>query len=91
MKFYIELDREEIQDKIPYALVCVTRFGRTWDTLRRKRRWKEEFTESERKSAGKLFDLARQWYLGKGVPDSVKMTPGTLSLWGKLGDFCSSL
>jgi hypothetical protein len=91
MRLYLELDRDEIHQKIPYAVICETRFGSRWNTMRRKRRWVEEFTEAERNSAERLFKMAHNWYLVKGVPDQIRLTPDTLMLWGKLGNFCASL
>lgn len=42
---YLVLTSEEVNARIPYALVCMTRFGAHWETGRRRRRWLEEFTE----------------------------------------------
>ena len=91
MRMMLVLDREEVQREIPYALICETRFGATWDTGRRRRMWKELFTQGEREAAYRLFSLAHRWYLVKGVPDEVKMTPETLRLWQKLGMFCAAV
>lgn len=87
----ITLNHDEVAKTIPYAMICETRFGKSWDTMRRKRRWVEEFSENERKACRRLFDLSRIWYLVKGVPEEVKMSPSTYELWGKLADFCASL
>lgn len=92
MKMYIELTQEEIQRKIPYAMVCEGMCGASWNTGRRKRLMKETFTEEEIAKLSKLKAQAYSWYLVKGVPmNGVKMTLGTLALWQKLGDFCASL
>ena len=48
---YLVLTSDEVNLRIPYALVCMTRFGAHWETGRRRRRWLEEFTEQERESA----------------------------------------
>ena len=40
---YLVLTSEEVNANIPYALVCMTRFGACWETGRR-RAWLEEFT-----------------------------------------------
>lgn len=85
------LTSEEVHTSIPYAMVCMTRYGKDWNTMHRKRRWKTEFTEAERKAASKLFGCAYDWFLGRGVPDEVKMTTKTFDLWQKLGDFCAQL
>lgn len=91
MKIMMELTRDEIRARIPYALICETRDGARWGTSRRRRRWAEEFTEQEKSASTRLFSLAHQWYLVKGVPDKVVMSAGTLALWEKLGAFCGSL
>lgn len=84
-------EHDEIQREFPYALICETRYGRYWDTMRRRRRWAQEFTEKERRDASSIFNLAHNWYVGKGVPDKVRMVPSTYALWMKLGAFCASL
>lgn len=87
----IALTREEVERKIPYRLICETMCGARWDTGRRRRLWRYEFTESERKACSKMKAQAHSWYLKTGVPDEVHMTLGTLGLWERLGNFCASL
>lgn len=91
MKFYMSLDREEIQERIPYAIVAETMSSSIWNTMRRKRRMKEFFTESEIKASYKLHRQARDWHLYSGVPDEVKMTIDTYYLWQRLANFCGML
>lgn len=86
----LRLDREEIE-RLPYAVICEARYGARWDTGRRKRMWTQEFTESERKKATEIFRQAHRFYLVSGCPDELVMSPSTLSLWRRLGDFCASL
>lgn len=81
----------EIQQHLPYAVICETREGSRWDTMRRRRMWNAEFSDSEKKAATAIFRQARNWYLVKGAPDSVRMSGKTLGLWLKLGNFCASL
>lgn len=50
-----------------------------------------DFSESERKAAGRLFKQARNWTVGRGVPYTVQMSRKTFHLWQKLGDFCASI
>lgn len=90
-KLMMILTSQEVHESIPYSLICMTRYGAHWDTMRRKRRWKMEFTEAERGSAQKLFSRSHDWLLGRGVPDEVRMTIVTFELWQKLGDFCASI
>jgi hypothetical protein len=91
VKTYITLNREEINQQIPYALVCETMSGAKWNTGRRKRLMKERFTESEREKIYKLHKQAHSWYLVKGVPDELKLSVKTMLLWQKLADFCCEL
>lgn len=91
VKTYLYLKPEEIRNLIPYGMVTETRFGRYWGTGKRRRRWIEEFTESERNYAETLFRMAEKWYCGTGIPQEVKMTVKTLALWKKIEEFCASL
>ena len=88
---YVKLTHDEIVDKIPYSLICQTRYGARWDTGKRRRAWVQQFSESERRLACTLFRQAHLWYLVRGVPDEVVMKASTLALWMKLGAFCGSL
>ena len=90
-KIMLTMTRDEVSEMIPYALICETRYGVSWDTKRRRDRWMEEFTDFERQSATALFNLAHAWHLGGGVPDNVTMSSGMLALWVKLGQFCASI
>lgn len=89
--FEIVLKHEEVHEIIPYALICMTRYGSCWSTMRRKRRWLKEFTEEERMAATELFRKAYNWTCGRGVPDTVRMKAKTFQLWQKLGVFCGSI
>ena len=74
-----------------FVKIIAARESSIWNTMRRRRRWKEEFTVQEREACTKLFSQAHTWYLVKGVPKSVTMTMKTYELWQKLGNFCGSL
>ena len=91
MTMMLVLNREDVSKEIPYAIICEARYSSRWNTGRRCRLWKELFTEKERAAARRLFNLAHRWYLTIGVPDEVKMTHSTLSLWIKLGTFCAAI
>lgn len=66
MKFYIEMNADEIKTKIPYALICETRDGARWDTGRRKREWDKIFTEKEKNSGYKNLSSGSQLVLVQG-------------------------
>ena len=85
------LTREEVQTGIAYQLICTTMSSAIWQTSKRRRRWAEEFTESERRACNKLGRQAHSWYLTTGIPEEVTMAAGTLALWKKLEAFCASL
>ena len=92
MKIDLVFSASEINDRIPYALICQTRYGARWNTAKRKRLWVEMFTEAERNAANtRLFRQAYGWHLGKGVPEEVRMCTSTYMLYKKLGEFCAML
>ena len=91
MKFMLKFSRDEIQKEIPYMVICEAHEGARWNTGRRKRLWNEWFTEQEKEASTRIFRLARSWALVKGAPKTLTLTPATLALWRKLGDFCASL
>lgn len=88
---YLVLDREEIQNQIPYAVVCETMGSVRWGTGKRKRLMKQWFTETEIDAIYRMHKQARTWHLIKGVPDELRITPHVLALWHKLADFCCQL
>ena len=90
-KLYLSLTHDDVLRMIPYGLIASTRYGGKWNTIRRKKLWDELFSESEKKSASRLFSTAKSWYVVKGVPDSVMMSIHTFDLWLKLGEFCASI
>jgi len=90
-KLLLTMSSEEVHSDIPYALICMTRYGSGWNTMRRKRLWKAEFSDEEKASASRLFSQSHNWTLGKGVPDKVTMSVSTYRLWQKLGAFCASI
>ena len=90
VRLTVYLDREDINQKIPYAMICETRYGARWDTNKRKHTWMKQFTSEERDRAWKMFMTAHKWYF-KGVPDEVEMDASTYMLWLRLADYCASL
>ena len=88
MKLYISLNREEIQEQIPYAVIATTMSCAAWNSGRRKRLMKEHFTESEINAIHKIHLQARDWYLYKGVPEEIKISLKRYQLWHKLANFC---
>lgn len=91
MKLYLSLNQDEIRSQIPYSVVAETMSGAKWNTGKRKRLMKEQFTEAEIEAIYRLHKQAHSWYLVKGVPDEVKMTLSTYELWQKLANFCCEI
>lgn len=89
--YILTMSRDEVQRLIPYAMICETMGGAKWNTGTRRRKWANEFTEQERRKARELYNISRQWYLIKGIPDEVKMSATTLTFWNRLAEFCACL
>lgn len=90
-KEMLKMSATEVHATIPYSLICMTRYGSSWDTGRCRRGWLSNFSEEERKAATRLFQTAHDWTVGRGVPDIVRMSTKTFFLWRKIGDFCASI
>ena len=90
-KLYVSLTPEEVRASIPYDLICMVRYGSTWNTGRRRRAWQLDFTEDEKKAAGRLFRQSFEWTCGRGLSGTIRMTMNTFNLWRKLGEFCASV
>ena len=88
---YIVMDRDEINRNIPYPIVAETMSSSRWDTGKRKRMMKERFTETEVDAIHRLKKQAHNWYLVKGVPDELRITPHILELWRRLAVFCCEI
>ena len=91
MTIEIVLTNEEVNQNIQYNVICQTRYGSIWNTMRRKLRWNEEFSEVERFKAEKIFCQAHKWTVGYGVPETVRLELFTFALWKKIELFCCSL
>jgi hypothetical protein len=91
MTFYIALNHDEIQERIPYAIVAETMSSAVWGTGKRKRLMKQWFAEAEIDAIYRLHKQAYSWYCVKGVPEEVKMSVNTYNLWQKLANFCCEL
>lgn len=87
-KRMMKLTVEEVRANIPYDLICMVRYGCSG---RCRRAWLADFSKSEREAAGRLFRMAHNWTVGRGVPNTVQMSRKTFHLWQKLGDFCASI
>ena len=44
-KLYVSLTPEEVRESIPYDLICMVRYGCTWNTGRRRRAWQRPVEE----------------------------------------------
>lgn len=88
---YIVMNRTEIEANIPYKIVAEVIGGAKWNTGRRKRLMNESFTLTERNAIYKIYSQARSWYLVKGLPDELRITPHILRLWHRLANFCCEI
>lgn len=88
MKLYLSFNHDEIHEEIPYPIVAETMSSARWNTGKRKRLMKQQFTEAEIEATYRLHKQAYDWHLRKGVPEEVKMTMNTYHLWHKLANFC---
>lgn len=91
MKLYISLNSDEIREQIPYPIIAETMSGAKWNTGKRRRLMKQQFTEAEIEAVYRLHKQAYSWYLVKGVPEEIKITLRTYQLWYKLANFCCQL
>lgn len=91
MKMEMVFTRDEIPKVIPYQMICMTRYGSVWNTMRRKRRWAEEFSAYEREKANAMCRQTYNWTCTTGLPETLRMSSGTLDLWLRLADFCASI
>lgn len=88
---YIVLDRDEIQQQIPYGVVCEGMSSARWCTSKRVRLMREQFTQAEIDAIYRMHQQARIWYLVKGVPEELRIMPKTLALWHRLAAFCCEI
>ena len=51
VRMYLEMERDEIEEKLPYGVICEAKEGSRWNTMRRRRRWTKGFSEKEREAA----------------------------------------
>ena len=91
MKMEIVFTQDEIKANIPYQMICMTRYGSVWNTMRRKRKWVEEFTAYERERLNAMCRQTYSWTCTTGLPESLRMSMNTYRLWNRLAEFCSTL
>lgn len=90
MRIEFVLSDKEIEENIPYKIICNTRYGSVWNTMHRKKRWMTEFSIVEQEAAEEFFRQTHKWYT-KGVPNNVRIEYLTLELWNKIAEFCFTL
>lgn len=59
---------DEIEAKIPYKLI-VECFEKRYDSIRKRRKYVQDFTLEDRKLIRKFYHLFFNWYLVKGIPN----------------------
>lgn len=86
----ITLDRDELRKNIPYRVISETSQLTIWNTGKRKRRFKEHFTEDEQENCLRLVEQARAWTKA-GAPEHANLTASDIVLWQRLANFCAEL
>ena len=87
----IELDHDEVQNDLGYALICETMEGVRWNSGSRRRMYNKTFTETEQRQIPRIKAAAHKWCLVTGVPEKVRMKTSTYLLWQKLAMFCAEI
>lgn len=87
----IELDHDEVQNGLGYALICETMEGVRWNSGSRRRMYNKTFTETEQRQIPRIKATAHKWCLVTGVPEKVRMRYSTYLLWQKLAMFCAEI
>lgn len=90
-RVYLILDREDIEKNFHPMFIAETfmRGSRPTQTRKGKALFKEMFpTEKEVNRVNALIRDAKMYY-NKGIPNELKMTTDTFSMWTKLLEYCS--
>ena len=91
VSYYIEMDYEYVRQVIPYQIIAETTSMSIWNTGRRKRLYKQMFTEAEQKKLYEIIKQARRFAFVNIPADGMKASAHTLALWRRLADFCAML
>ena len=91
MKMEVIFTQDELKEEIPYQMICMTRYGSVWNTMRRKRKWAETFSAYERERLNAMCRQTYVWTCTNGLPETIRMSLGTYNLWQRLAEFCVSL
>jgi hypothetical protein len=89
MEIAYKLNREELNDKIPYAVIV-----ERWEKKnfgREKAKYWEEFSPKERRELVKWNTKFYKWYLVKGLPDFAYFNEEDLKLLERAGNFFASI
>lgn len=84
----VTLDHDEVRDKLHYDLINDTMGSSKWQSGSVQRKFREQFTDSEREVVSKLYAQAKKWRLSTGAPENVSMTMTCFKLWERLHRFC---
>jgi len=85
----VEYSRDEINQKIPYAIIVEGREKKNYGRV--KREYLKEFNIKERQTIGVYYNIFYKWYLVKGVPDSYHFTIKNLQLLDRAGNFFGNI
>ena len=85
----VEYSRDEISQKIPYAIIVEGREKKNYGLVKRK--YLNEFTLKERQIIGVYYNIFYKWHFIKGVPDYYNFTIKNLQLLDRAGNFFGNI
>jgi len=89
MKLVVKMDRQDIANKIPFAVIV-----ENWESKsfgKNKRKYYNEFNEKERRILASYYKTFYRWYLVTGIPSSSVLTFENIELIGRAGNFFADI
>lgn len=76
---------------LPYLVIAEMRDSPLWNTPVRKNPWNSTFADrNAKKAADTAIRLAKRW-ASEGLPESIKISPGTVEALRRVGAICKDL
>lgn len=91
MELQLMFSRDDVSEILPYELICSTMYSSQWNTGRCFRAFNATFSNDEQAMIQKISRQSHDWYLGRGVPSQVILSPQELVLWHRLAQFCITI
>lgn len=89
MKMMIELSKDEL-NALQYPVV-VEMWDKVMGSASKKRKYREQFTETERDKIRVYYNMFYRWYLKSGTPDKATMSPDTYQLLQRACNFFGTI